>query len=176
MSAPEPLGRRITAQVVYLALAAVMILIDLLPAGLSASDRASPNLLFMLTAAFAVRNPQGLPVMTVFVAGLTFDLLHGGPLGIGAACLIVSAEILRHLSESLRRANLAIEWLAVGGFFVGTTVVQILMLWLSLSPRPSLETLLGYVGLTLLFYPVMTGLVRVVLGHRRGFVESRFIG
>ncbi|QDL90677.1 rod shape-determining protein MreD [Paroceanicella profunda] len=146
--------------------AALGLLVSLAPVGLSATDMPMPDLVFLPLAVWLVRRPEAAPLLVIFAIGLAADLLRGGPLGIGALGLLGVSELLRRMADGLVRGPFMIEWLVVGGLFIGLLAFQCIALWLTFSPRPAFGLLWQHAAGTVLLYPLIAFALRPLAGSR----------
>lgn len=147
------------------------IALELAPLGVSAEAPPSPDLLFLLVAAFVLRRPAGASLPVVAALGLCRDLLDDVPPGAGTLTLVLGAEILRALRPVLLTRGLLAEWLSVALLLAGALVAQWLMVLLLLARPPYLSELALQWALSAPFYPVAALLLRG--GARRGGARPR---
>lgn len=154
---------RLIRQAVFLLLCLATVYLPLAPVAPGA-DRVAPDALFCLAMAWVLRDPASAPLWIILLAGLLADALLARPLGLGALALVVATEIARSRREAVMGTNLLIEWLFVFSVFCLTWFGLLLVLRLSFSEAPSLETTLRLLREIALLYPVVS--LASMLGFR----------
>lgn len=156
-----------TGRLLYLGLATVLIAAPLLPLDVRPRPYAAPDILLSVTAAWAARRPDSLPVLVVAGVFLLADLLFQRPPGLMTALVVAMTEWLRRRAPSLRRATFAGEWVAVAGAIAVVAGANRLLLAIVFTPQAPLGLTLIQVILTIATYPLVAGLAQVALGLRR---------
>lgn len=151
----------------YLALAAALLTVPLLPLDTLPRTYATPDLLLAVTAAWAARRPDTLPVLLVAGVFLLADLLLQRPPGLLTALVLIFTEWLRRRSARLRRGSFLGEWAAVGGGLAAVALADRLLLAVAMTPQPPLGLTLIQVIFTIATYPLVAGIAQVALGLRR---------
>jgi rod shape-determining protein MreD len=151
----------------YGVLAAVLIVAPLLPLNLVPRTYATPDILLAVTAAWAARRPDSLPVLVVVGVFLLADFLFQRPPGLFAALVLLMTEWLRRRSPRLRKGSFLGEWAAVGTGIAAVTLTNRLVLALLLTPQAPLGLTLIQLLLTIALYPVIAGVAHLALGLRR---------
>ena len=139
------------------------------PLGHRAGAVPSPDLLFLVVAVFAIRQPGTGLMLLAFLLGLVRDLLTDAPVGAGALTLFAAAEALRALSPRLRSASFAAEFLAVAAALAASLAVQWLLVVLTLLQPPAPVLLMRQWALSVALYPAVALLLRWMfrIGWRR---------
>ncbi|NAZ37084.1 rod shape-determining protein MreD [Rubellimicrobium sp. CFH 75288] len=151
----------------YLLLSVVLMAAALLPLAPMPRDWAPPDVLLVVTAVWAARRPDTLPVLAVAAVFLLADMLFQRPPGLHAALAIGLTEWLRRRAPRLRRGTLLDEWLAAGSGLAVVILLERAALVLVMVPQPPFGLTLIQLILTLALYPVLAGLAQVALGLRR---------
>lgn len=151
----------------YLLLAAVLLTVPLLPLDTVPRTFAMPDILLGVTAAWAARRPDTLPILLVAAVFLLADLLFQRPPGLHTALVLILTEWLRRRAPRLRRGSFLGEWAAVGTGLAAVALADRLLLALVLTPQPPLGLTLIQVILTIATYPAVAGIAQVALGLRR---------
>ena len=151
----------------FAALAAVLVLVKLLPLGTPAEGWPAPDLILCLLVAWMVRRPDLLPMPLVAGVFLWADLMLMRPPGLWAAFAVLAGEWLRRRQPGLRAAPL----LAEPGLLAGLMVAMVLAHWAVLTvlfvDQPRLGWQLLQVPVTVLAYPLVAVGLHVGLGLRR---------
>jgi rod shape-determining protein MreD len=155
------------ARITYLVLAFVLIVAPLLPLNTVPRSYATPDILLLVTAAWAARRPDTLPALLVVAVFLLADFMFQRPPGLYAALVLLLTEWLRRRSPRLRRGSFFGEWVAVGTGIAALGLVNRAVLAVLLTPQPRLGLTLTQLILTIALYPVVAGLAHIALGLRR---------
>ncbi|MXU64648.1 rod shape-determining protein MreD [Oceanomicrobium pacificus] len=142
-----------TASVTALGIAAL--LVHSAPLGISADARALPDLLYLLLAAWILRRPDTAPLWLVALLGIGADVLLGGPMGLGAATLLLGTEFLRMQARTQADRPFALEWLMVALVYAAMLFGRYIALKLSFAPVSAMSVYLWHLVQTALVYPLM---------------------
>lgn len=156
-----------SGRLTYLALAAALVAAPLMPLSTVPRAFATPDILLAVTAAWAARRPDTLPILTVAAVFLLADMLFQRPPGLFTALVILMTEGLRRRSAALRRASFPVEWLTVAVAICAVAAVNRGVLAALMTPQARLGDTLVQVILTIALYPAVAGLAHVALGLRR---------
>ncbi len=158
-----PLGGLLT----YLVLALALLAAPLLPLNTVPRPWATPDMLLAVTAAWAARRPDTLPVVAVALVFLMADFLFQRPPGLFTALVLGLTEWLRRRAPRLRRGSFLGEWAAVGAGLAAVALANRIVLALLMTPQAPLGLTLIQVLLTIALYPVIAGVAQVALGLHR---------
>lgn len=159
-----PSGTRLLRMGLLLCLGILSIFVEAAPIGTGAQATPSPDLLFCIVAAIAVRRPASAPALIVLALGLMRDLLTDLPVGLGALALLLAAETLRARSGTLAHRSLLTEWSLVAAVFLAMLALQWLVLFITFVQPPYLFDLGRQWVATMLAYVPVVVTVRWVFG------------
>ena len=151
----------------YLALALVVILVDLMPLGFIPRAWAGPDLLLAFTFAWALRRPEFVPALSVGAVMLLADLLYLRPPGLWAALVLLGTQTLKTRARTLRDEPFMMEWLAVATLVVAIGLGNRLVLAVLMVPQAPLGLTTIHVVMTLICYPVVVMISQLVFGVRK---------
>ncbi|WP_395005774.1 rod shape-determining protein MreD [Cypionkella sp.] len=126
-----------------------------------------PDLLLCVILAWTMRRPDYLPVLLIAGVVLLEDLLLMRPPGLWTALVLMSSEFVRGRVALTRELNFAVEWLLVTGLMFAMIVIYRLIFAIVLLPQPGLGFALVQLFWSVLFYPAVVYLSRVVLDLRK---------
>lgn len=136
------------------------VFLEVLPLGLPAESRPSPDLLLCVVAYWSIRRPGSAPAVLIFALGLTRDLLTDVPVGAGVLSLLIVSEVLKLRRRRFARASFAVEWVAVSLAAIGSAALQWLLVALMLARPPWLADLFNQSIYTMMAYPLMALFLR----------------
>ena len=145
------------------ALALFLLFARLLPLGGEAGDLPGPDLLLCLIFAWTMRRPDYLPALLIAAVVLLEDMILMRPPGLWAALVVIASEFIRGRVALTRELNFGVEWLLVAGLMVGLMVVNRMVFALFLLPQTNFGYALLQVVMSMIAYPVVVFLSRVVL-------------
>ena len=153
-------------RVLFIGFAAVLVFLHLLPLQTTPTNFAAPDFLLCLTAAWVLRRPDQVPVVSVAVVFLFADLYFQHPPGLMTALVVVATEFLRSRSPFMREYPFAVEWLVFGVVAFAVMIGFRLTLQLLVLAPPSLWLMATQYVATLIAYPFIVGALRWFLGVR----------
>jgi rod shape-determining protein MreD len=159
----------------FVALALLILFLRLLPLAHSAGALPGPDLLLCLIMAWVVRRPDYLPLPLIVIVVLTEDLILMRPPGLWTALVVLATEFLRSRMALTRELNFVVEWLLVAGLMISMLLVYRIVFALALLPQPAFGFAVVQVLWSIVLYPVVVGLSRLVLDLRKpatGEVDS----
>ena len=160
----------------YLGVVLLIVLVLMLPLGLTAGRLPGPDLILALTIAWALRRSDHLPILSLALAMLMVDLLLMRPPGLMAALTVIAVEVIRSREYQWRDLPPIIDWLIGAALITGVLVANALILAIFLVPQATLGQLLIRLILTVAAYPLVAATVRYVFRVRRGPVENELGG
>ncbi|MEL6685824.1 MAG: rod shape-determining protein MreD [Pseudomonadota bacterium] len=152
---------------IFMALAFVLIVVDLVPLDMRPSLWVAPDLLLAVTLAWVVRKPTYVPVLVIATLFLMTDFLFMRPPGLWAALVVILSEVLRRQHREFRNMPLLVEWGTVAFGVVAITVVNRLVLAIVTLPQAPLGLTLIEMIATILVYPIILLIAHFVFGVSR---------
>lgn len=152
---------------VFVLLAFVLIVIDLVPLDMRPSLWAAPDLLLAVTLAWVARKPRYAPVPVVAVIMLLADFLFMRPPGLWAALVVILTEAIRRQNREFRNMPLWVEWATVTFGIVAITLVNRLILAVVMAPQAPLTLTLVEMAGTIAIYPLVLAIAHFVFGVSR---------
>lgn len=122
-----------------------------------------PDLLLCLIFAWTMRRPDYLPVLLIAAVVFLEDLLLMRPPGLWTALVVMASEFVRSRVALTRELNFTVEWLLVTGLMFAMIVIYRLIFAMVLLPQAGLGFALVQLLWSVLFYPAVVYLSRVVL-------------
>ena len=162
---------------IYVAVAAGLILLRLLPVNTTPGHLPGPDLLLCLTLAWVQRRPDYLPAGLVAAVILAEDLFMLRPPGLWAALTVLGTEFLRSRAALTRELSFLLEWLFIGMLMMAMFLAYRLVHVVTLMPQPVFGYAMVQVLASILVYPVVVWLSHVTLGvHKPGMGEVDDMG
>ncbi len=152
---------------VFLALALALLFFRLLPLAHTAGAFPGPDLLLCLIMAWVVRRPDYLPLPLIAVVILTEDLILMRPPGLWTALVVLATEFLRSRVALTRELNFLVEWMLVSGLMLAMLLTYRLVLGVAMVPQPPFGFAIVQVLWSILLYPIVVGLSRLILDLRK---------
>lgn len=164
----EPLAAGVWShRALYVALAALLLFLRLLPLGSVAGSWPGPDLLLCLTLVWVLRRPDYVPALLIAVVVLLEDFLLMRPPGLWAALVVLATEFLRRRNGLTRELGFLVEWLLVAGVILATLLGFRLVMALVMLPQVGLGQTLVQAVATILCYPAVIGISRFAFGVRK---------
>lgn len=160
----------------FILLAFVIVVGNLVPFDMQPSSWAAPDLLLAVTLAWVVRKPDYIPVFVIAILFLMTDLLFQRPPGLWAALVVVLTETIRRQNRDFRNMPVLIEWSTVAIAIIAMTLINRLILAIVMVPQAPLGLTLIQMITTILSYPFVVLVAHFVFGITRsapGQVGSR---
>jgi rod shape-determining protein MreD len=151
----------------FLGLALALLFFRLLPIAHTTGAFPGPDLLICLIMAWVVRRPDYLPLPLIVAVILTEDLILMRPPGLWTALVVLATEFLRSREALTRELNFLVEWMLVSGLMLGMLLAYRLILAVTMVPQPPLGFNLVQVLWSIVLYPVVVGVSRLVLDLRK---------
>ena len=147
-------------RMLFLAVAAVLIFLRLLPLGSAAGHLPGPDILLCLIFAWTVRRPEYMPVLLIAGVVLFEDMLLMRPPGLWTGLVILASEFVRSRTALTRELTFGIEWLLVAGLMLALFLAYRLIFALSFLPQPGFGFALVQTSWSILAYPVVVAVSR----------------
>lgn len=151
----------------FVALAAGLLFLRLLPLGRESGSWPGPDLLLCLIFAWTMRRPDYLPVWLVAAVVLLEDFLLLRPPGLWTALVVVASEFIRSRVALTRELTFTIEWLLVSGLMLGLTLAYRAIFALALVPQTGFGFAMIQVIWSILCYPAVVAISRYGFDLRR---------
>jgi rod shape-determining protein MreD len=127
------------------------------------SHMPGPDLLLCIIFAWTMRRPDYLPVLLIAAVVLLEDLIMLRPPGLWTGLVVLVSEIIRSRVALARELNFGVEWLLVSAMMVVMLIVYRMAFGLVLLPQPPFGFAMVQVIWSILCYPLVVFLSRVVL-------------
>ncbi len=160
-------SRNWTGRATFLAIALVMVFVQLLPLQTVPPNWAGPDLLLAMTVVWVSRRPDHVPLVLIAGLFLLVDLLLQRPPGLMAALVLILTEFLRARTAGFRSVAFGLEWGTVAMGIIAVTLANRFVIMIVMLPQAPLGLTLGQMVLTILAYPVVAALAFAILGIRR---------
>ena len=154
-------------RVVFVALAFVVIVVDLVPLDMRPSLWVSPDLLLAVTLAWVARQPHYVPVLVIAFLFLMTDFLFMRPPGLWAALVVILTEMIRRRHREFRNMPMLVEWGTIAFGVAAITVANRIALAVVMSPQAPLGLTLIELVSTISVYPVVLLVAHFVFGVTR---------
>lgn len=151
----------------FLALAAFLLFIRLLPLGNAPGTLPGPDLLLCLILAWVIRRPDFLPMPLILAVILAEDLILMRPPGLWTAIVVLGTEFLRSRAALTRELNLLVEWMLISGVMLGMMLAYRLVLGVAFVPQPAFGFAVVQVLWSIALYPLVVALSRLTLDLRK---------
>ena len=152
---------------IFVLLAFVFIVIDLVPRDMRPPVWAAPDLLLAVTLAWVARKPSYLPVLTIAIFFLMTDFLFMRPPGLWAALVVILTEVIRRQNRDFRDMPFLVEWGTIAVGFCAITIVNRLVIAVVMLPQAPLGLTLLEMIATIAVYPVVLVVAHFVFGVTR---------
>lgn len=146
------LGRNATPAIITL----FLVFFTLMPLNLPGSAVIMPPLALMAIYYWSIYRPDLMPAAMAFVAGLTFDMLSGGPPGLHAFVFVVVQAVAASQRRFFLGKVFPVEWLGFCLVATGTFLVLWALGSLYVGAIVKGSALAIQALLTITLYPVMT--------------------
>jgi rod shape-determining protein MreD len=161
---------------VFVVLAFVLIVVDLVPLDMRPSLWVSPDLLLAATLVWVARKPSYVPVLVIAILMLMTDFLFMRPPGLWAALVVILTEVIRSQNRDFRNMPLLVEWGTIAFGILAITIANRVVLAIVMAPQAPLALTLIEMIATILAYPIVMFVAHVMFGVTRtspGEVGSR---
>ncbi|ART99908.1 rod shape-determining protein MreD [Yoonia vestfoldensis] len=149
---------------VFVLLASIVTITQLVPLNLEPAGWAAPDLLLAMTCVWVARRPSYVPVYIVAAVFFATDLLFQRPPGLWAALVVLLSEAIRTRHRELRSMSFAAEWAFVALGLVTITLANRVVLAIVMTPLAPLGLTMMQLGGTVLIYPLVVFVAHYLLG------------
>lgn len=156
-----------TGRMVFVALIALIMFIQLLPLDTRPDVWPVPDFMLIIALAWSARRPDYAPVIVVALLFLLADLLFQRPPGLWAGLVVILTEVLRRRARQIRNSPLALEWGSVAVGILAITLVHRFALTIVMTPQPAFGLTLVQMIMTIVLYPVVLLVAHFVFGVSR---------
>ncbi len=164
----DPLLRdRLVWRAVFVAIALALFVLRILPLGAQPVSVPGPDLLLCLTFVWVLRRPDYVPAVLIAVVFLLEDMLMQRPPGLWAAIVLLGSEFLRGRESLARELPFGVEWAMVSAVLLMMMLADRLVLAIVMTPQPFFAPAFLQVLLTILAYPGVVLLSKLMLGVRK---------
>ncbi|WP_376871074.1 rod shape-determining protein MreD [Albirhodobacter sp. R86504] len=164
----DPVTRaKLWHRVLFVAIAAVVLLIRLLPISPASAGFAGPDITLALILAWVLRRPEYVPAALILLVVVTEDLLFQRPPGLWPLIVLATTESLRKREDGFRALPFAFEFGLVTLTLLAMLAVQRVVLFVTVVPQPPLGAELLHMLYTLAIYPVVVVASALFLGLKR---------
>ncbi len=161
---------------IFMLLAFMIIVAQLVPLDMRPIGWAPPDLLLVITLVWVARKPHYLPVFVIGFLFLAADFLFQRPPGLWAALVVILTETIRRQNREFRQMPIMVEWGTITFGVIAITLVNRLALFVTMVPQAPLGmTLIQMIG-TILIYPLVVVIAHFIFGVSRaapGEIGSR---
>ncbi len=151
----------------FVVLALAIMFFHLLPLDTLPRRWAPPDLLIAFAFAWIVRRPDYVPAVALAGVMLLADLLFQRPPGLVALLVVLAGEYLRNQTAAPGEASFVGEWISVCFVILAVTLLNRLILTLTLVEQAPLALSLIQMVLTMAVYPPVVLVTQTVMGIRR---------
>jgi rod shape-determining protein MreD len=156
-------------RLLFVAVAAAILLLQILPIRLPVDRWPWPDLLLAMTLTWVMRRPDYVPVVAIALVWLAADILLQRPPGLWTAIMVGMTEFIRSRLILWRDWSFPLEWLMIGVLILVAVLLNRVMLVVFMVPRTGFGMVLLQAVETALVYPLVTGFAVFVLRIRRVF-------
>lgn len=153
------------------------VFLRLLPLGSTAGRLPGPDLVMCIACAWILRRPAFVPIWLVALVLLFEDLILMRPPGLWTAIMLMGTELLRARTDAAREFGFVAEWLLVSVVMFAMVIGYRLIMAVAMVPQPGFGLQMVGLGLSILVYPLVVAITRVVFGlHKPAAGELDEIG
>lgn len=156
-----------STRALFMALALVILGLQLLPLGLADTGLPPPDWLLAFTLAWLYRQPVVMSIGMIVVVFLLADFLLQRPPGLWTALVLLITEWLRQRRVTLTEVNFLIEWGSIAGAVLALLLLERFVLWILVAPQTSLGLSLMHGLLTVAVYPIAVAVSHYVFRVRK---------
>ncbi len=158
---------RVSYRLLYVALAALVLFLRVLPLSAMPSRWPGPDLILCLTFVWLLRRADYVPAPIIVAVFVIDDLLSMRPPGMWTLIALATTEFIRSREVFLRDLPFALEWVIFAAAIMVMTVANRLILDLFMVPQSGFDLTILEVLSTLAAYPVVALAAVWIFGLRR---------
>ena len=159
--------RRVAHRALYVALAALILFLRLLPINPVEHGIPGPDLTLAFTFAWLLRRPDYVPAALIVAVFLLEDLMYWRPIGLWPLIVLGGTEFLRARESASRDLPFVLEMAIVAGVMAAMLTANRLILAVTFVEQPPLGLEILRLLMTLAAYPFVVALSRLAFGLRR---------
>jgi rod shape-determining protein MreD len=160
-------ARIVGNRVLYFAIGMVGIFIMLTPITMAPSTFFWPEVMLLIAFALIIRNPIFAPFWLIGFVVLIGDMLLARPLGLGAFTAVLATEFLRRNRPAFVEMLFLGEWFSIALLLLATGILRTFLLAITLAESVPFWGFVTQLGLSILAYPVVVGIVVLVFKARK---------
>lgn len=163
-------------RIVFVGLSLGLLFLRILPLGSEAGALPGPDLMLCVMLAWVTQRPDHLPALLIAAVVLVEDLVLMRPPGLWAVLVLLATEFLRGRSALTRELGFAAEWVLIAVVMMVMLMVYRLVFVVTFMEQPGFGFALTQAAATILCYPLVVGLLRVLINLRKpstGEVDAR---
>ncbi|MFZ5709419.1 MAG: rod shape-determining protein MreD [Pseudomonadota bacterium] len=158
---------RLGYRAAFLAIAAFLMFVRLLPLSAIPATWPGPDLLLGMTIVWVLRRPDCVPLGAIVAVFLLDDLLSMRPPGLWTLIVLLGTEFMRSRAALTRDLPFLLEWLMSAAVILGMIVANRIALTVFMVPMTGFgPVLLEYLS-TMIAYPVIVAVSAWALGLRK---------
>jgi len=166
MDRPVLLGKWV-GRLSYVAVASAILFVDLLPLSFTPGFIPTPDLLFVLTLAIALRRPEFVPDWLVAPVFFLADILLMRPPGLWSAVALVATIFTGRQEYRFRDVTFLLEWGFVASVMFLAMLANRIALTTMLIEQPPFGTMMLYFLVTAATYPLVVAFCYFILRIRK---------
>jgi len=166
MDRPVLLGKWM-GRLTYFAIAMTILFVDLLPLSFTPSFMPTPDLLFVLTLAIALRRPEFVPDWLVALIFFLADILLMRPPGLWTVAALVATIFTSRQEYRFRDAAFLLEWGFVASVMFLAMLANRMALTIMLVDQPPFGTMMLHFLVTAAIYPLVVAFCYFILRIRK---------
>ena len=159
-------ARRWTYRALFVALAALLLFLRLLPLSTLPARIPGPDLMLCITFAWVLRRPDFVPALAIVAVFVIEGMLAMRPPGLWALFVLLGSEFLRDRAGAMRGLPFLAEWATVTAVMAIMLLANRLVLALVMVPQTGLGPTLLQLLTTVAAYPLVVAASHLALGLR----------
>lgn len=161
-------------RLLYFMIALIGIFLLLIPVSIFPNNLISPEIIFVVTLALIIRNPDYVPFWLIGIVFLLSDFLLTQPLGLNTFVILLITEFLRRNRLNFIEMLFLSEWLNIALLLLAAGFMRELLLIATLSEHMPTLTKISKVVLSIFIYPILVGLVNIIFRVRKAHKTTSY--